>query len=261
VAGAALTRPGQTEPFHARLGEQRRLAVARTRLADYRCIRDAFGASVNDVVLAVVAGALRGWLLSRSRPLRPATGVRALVPTSVADVDRVQPVLVDLPVGEPDAVLRLAQVRYATAGHRGSDRAVRADRIAGLGGFAPPTLHALGARAAAGLAGRLFALVVTNVPGPQVPLFAAGARMTEMFPVLPLTPGHAVSIGLTSYDGGVYYGVNADRDAVRDVGLLAELIQESLAELVAATATSAVAVRGRPRDGLGRSGSSDRTDR
>ena len=81
----------------------------------------------------------------------------------------------------------------------------------------------------------MFRLVITNVPGPQLPLYAAGARMTEMFPILPLDEGQAVSIALTSYDGGMYYGINGDRDAMPDVALLAELIEESLAELVAAT--------------------------
>jgi WS/DGAT/MGAT family acyltransferase len=274
-AVAAVRRP-QRSPLHVQLGEQRRLAVARTGLADYRAVRAALGGSVNDVVLAVVAGALRGWLLARAEPLGTATTVRALVPVSVADdaagraahpsaagrgaaagrathpsaagrathptaagrataVGRVRPLLVDLPVGEPDPVLRLAQVRYAMATHRSSGQAVSADRIAGLSGFAPPTLHALGARAAGSLARRLFSLVVTNVPGPQQPLYAAGARLTEVFPIQPLAPGQALAVALTSYDGRVLYGVNGDRDGMRDVRLFAELIEESLAELVAAT--------------------------
>src|SRR4051794_16017123 len=123
VSAAALRRP-EHSPLHAELGEQRRLAIGRTRLADYRTVRDAFGGSVNDVVLAVVAGALRGWLLPRAEPLRPATTVRALVPISVADAERIRPLLVDLPVGEPDPVLRLAQLRFAMAGHKASGRAV-----------------------------------------------------------------------------------------------------------------------------------------
>jgi hypothetical protein len=142
--------------------------------------------------------------------------------------------LVDLPVGEPDAVLRLAQLRYAMASHKASGRAIRADQLTRLRGFAPPTMHALGARAANGLTRRMFDLVVTNVPGPQVPLYAAGARMSEMFPILPLAPGQAVSVALTSYDGGVYYGLNGDRDAMPDIGTLAQLIEESLDELLAA---------------------------
>ncbi len=278
AAGAVLRRPNPS-PLHAELGEQRRLAIARTRFADYRAVRDAFGGSVNDVVLAVVSGALRGWLLARAEELRPATTVRALVPVSVADPSeaepardrdrsrdpgadhpsrqrrapeppaapgRVRPLLVDLPVGEPDPVLRLAQLRYAMASHKASGRAVSADRIADLSGFAPPTLHALGARAAAGLTRRMFSLVVTNVPGPQLALYAAGARMTEMFPILPLSPGQAVSVALTSYDGGVFYGINGDRDAMREVGMFAELIEESLAELVAAIGTGAVVAAGEP---------------
>src|SRR3954469_9026055 len=186
VTGAVLRRP-RPSPLHAELGEQRRLAIARTRLADYRTVRDSFGGSVNDVVLAVVSGALRGWLLGRAEPLRPATTVRALVP--MAGVDGIRPLLVDLPVGEPDPVLRLAQLRFTMAGHKAAERAVGADRIAGLSGFAPPTLHALSARAAGGLARRLFHLVVTNVPGPQLPLYAAGAWLAEIFPILPLAPG------------------------------------------------------------------------
>jgi diacylglycerol O-acyltransferase / wax synthase len=111
-----------------------------------------------------------------------------------------------------------------------------------VSGFAPPTLHALGARAANGLARRLFSLVVTNVPGPQTPVYAAGARMSEMFPILPLGPGQAVSVGLTSYDGGVYYGVNGDWDAVPDVEALARLLEDALAELVAASPATSTRV-------------------
>jgi WS/DGAT/MGAT family acyltransferase len=277
LARAVAHRP-KPSPLSAELGEQRRIAVARTRLADYRTVRSAFGGTVNDVVLAVVAGALRGWLLGRAAPLRPASTVRALVPMSVADpadpagpgetaarnqgvrhpalqqrdsgvlAARVRPLLVDLPVGEGDPVLRLAQLRYAMASHAASGRAVGADRIAELGGFAPPTLHALGARATAGLTRRMFNLVVTNVPGPQLPLYASGARMSEMFPILPLAPGQAMSVALSSYDGGMFYGVNGDRDAVPDLQTVAELIEESLAELVAAAGTEPVIAARRRTD-------------
>jgi diacylglycerol O-acyltransferase len=289
VARTVLRRPTPS-PFHAELSEQRRLAIARTRLDDYRKVRDAFGGTVNDVVLAVVAGALRGWLLARAEPLRPATTVRALVPVSeaepadsrsaaVADAldhgsqhpslrrratppSGVRPLLVDLPVGEADPVLRLAQLRYAMASHAASGRAVGADRIAELSGFAPPTLHALGARAASGLTRRMFSLVITNVPGPQLPLYAAGARLTEMFPILPLAQGQVASIALTSYDGGVFYGINGDRDAASDLGTIAELIEESLAELVAAVDTDAVVSAGdAERTPTGRGGSSRGRDR
>jgi diacylglycerol O-acyltransferase len=196
---------------------------------------------VNDVVLATVTGALRGWLIARGEPLRPTAMVRALVPVSVGGdasdgvTNRVSALLVDLPVGEPDPVRRLTQVRSAMAAHTNSSRSVSADALVALSGFAPPTLHALGARAANGLTRRLFSLVVTNVPGPQIPLYAAGAHMTEMFPFLPLGKGQAMSVALTSYDGNVGYGINADRDATPDVALFTSLITDSLAELVAAS--------------------------
>jgi WS/DGAT/MGAT family acyltransferase len=275
-AAGALVRRQPNSPLSARLSEQRRIAIARTRLADYRVVRAAFGGTVNDVVLAVVAGALRGWLLARAEPLRPATTVRVLFPMSVLDpadpsatrraggnhpsmqgrpgplAAHVRPMLLDLPVGEADPALRLAQLRYAMASHGASERAVRADLLAGLSGFAPPTMHAISARAAAGLTRRMFSLVVTNVPGPQLPLYAAGSRMTEMFPILPLGEGHALSFALTSYDGGVYYGVTADRDAVADVASIGELVEESLAELVAAAGTDAVRSAGDQARAVGR---------
>jgi hypothetical protein len=131
--------------------------------------------------------------------------------------------------------MRLHQVSYAMRAHKESGAAVGADALVQLSGFAPPTITALGARTASSLTRRLFNLVVTNVPGPQFPLYAAGARMLSMYPVVPLAKHQAVSIGLTSYDGGVYYGLNADRDAMPDIDVLASCIEEALAELVGTT--------------------------
>jgi hypothetical protein len=146
--------------------------------------------------------------------------------------NRVSSYLVDLPVGEPKPRVRLARLSYAMRGVTGSGRSVRADALIALTGFAPPTLHALGARAARGLSRRMANLVVTNVPGPQVPLYAAGARMLEVFPVVPLAPGQGLSVGITSYDGRVFFGLNADRDGVGDVDVLADLVEQELAGLV-----------------------------
>jgi WS/DGAT/MGAT family acyltransferase len=146
--------------------------------------------------------------------------------------NRIASFLVDLPVGEPNAVVRLHQVAHQMRAHNDSGRSVGAEALVALGGYAPPTLHALGARAASELSRRVFNLVVTNVPGPQVPLYVAGATMLRMHPVVPLAKGQALAIGLTSYNGGVYYGFNADRDAMGDVDMLAGLIDESLDELV-----------------------------
>jgi WS/DGAT/MGAT family acyltransferase len=232
-------RPAPHTPLNVPIGEQRRYGMARTDLDDYKRVRKAHGGTVNDVVLAVVAGALRSWLLSRGEAVTGKTTIRAMVPVSVRTTDeagalgnRVSSYLVDLPVGEPNPVIRLHQVSHAMRGHKEAGQAVGADALVALSGFAPPTLHALGARVANSLARRVLNVVVTNVPGPQFPLYAAGAQMLEAYPVVPLAKGQAVSIGLTSYNGGVYYGLNADRDAMPDLDVLAQLVEESLAELV-----------------------------
>ena len=237
-------------PLNVSISRQRRFAVARTGLADYRTVRVAQGGTINDVVLAVVSGALRGWLLARGESLTATSTVRALAPVSVAPrSDAVDPstalrsqggevcaLLVDLPVGEADPLSRLARVSQATEEQTRSQRLVGAGVLTRLNGFAPPTLHAMGARVADTLARRSFNVLITNVPGPQRPLYAAGARLLEIFPVVPLSAKQALTVGITSYDGQVCYGLNADRDAVADLQILAGLIEESLHELVQASA-------------------------
>lgn len=240
---ARASRPAPGTPLNVAISSSRRFAMARTQLECYRRVRAAHGCTVNDVVLTVVAGALREWLLSRGEVVTASSTVRAMVPLSVRgepDVpssagvlgNRVASFLVDLPVGEPSPVVRLHHVTHAMREHTAAQPSVGAGTLVRIGGFAPPTLHALGARAASGISRRIFNLVVTNVPGPQFPLYAAGARMLEMFPVVPLAKRQALAIGLTSYDGGVFYGLNADRDAMPDVDVLADLVDEALDELV-----------------------------
>lgn len=235
TVGASL-RPAPATPLDVTTGEQRRFVMARTALDDYRRVRAAAGGTVNDVVLATVAGALRIWLLTRGESVTPASVVRALTAVSVPDggsarLDQVRPLFVDLPVGENNPVVRLAQVTYATRAHQESGQAISADAIAALSGFAPPRLHAAAARLGVRMARRLFNVIVTNVPGPQFAMYADGARLLECYPVAPLTPDHALTIGVTSYDGQVCYGLNADRTALPDVDVLAQCLHESLAEL------------------------------
>ena len=155
--------------------------------------------------------------------------------------------MLTLPIGEQSPVVRLHQVSYALKAHKETGKAVSALRLIGVGGFAPTTFHALGARVAAGVAQRAFSLVVTNVPGPQFPLYAAGARMLESYPVQPLLPEHALAIGVTSYDGGVHYGITADRDAIPDVDVVAQCIGEAIGELVDTVSDTRRAPRGRGR--------------
>ncbi|RBY91800.1 wax ester/triacylglycerol synthase family O-acyltransferase [Blastococcus sp. TBT05-19] len=229
--------PAPHSPMNAPVGRQRRVAVASAPLDDLKRVRKAHGGTVNDVLLTVVTGALREWLLSRGEPVVSSTSIRALVPVSVQDEEgapgnRVTSHLVDLPVGEPNPRVRLTRLTYAMRGVTQHGESVGADSLIALSGFAPSTLHALGARAARGLSRRLFNVVVTNVPGPQVPLYAAGARMLEVFPVVPLARGQGLSIGMTSFDGTVFFGFNADRDSVGDVDVLADLVEQEVAELV-----------------------------
>jgi diacylglycerol O-acyltransferase len=243
-------------PLQATLSQQRRFVTVRTELDDYRKVRRFHGGTVNDVVLATVTGALRAWLMTRAESVHSSRQMRAMVPMGVIDKDleptslgsQVTGTVLNLPIGEPSPVVRLHQVSYALKAHKETGKAVSALRLIGVGGFAPTTFHALGARVAADASPRGFNLVVTNVPGPQFPLYAAGARMLESYPVQPLLPGHALAIGATSYDGGVHYGLTADRDAIPDVDVIGQCISEAIAELVETTSESRMrAPRGRTR--------------
>ena len=192
--------------------------------------------------------------MTRAETVHGSRTLRAMVPMSVIDNDleptslgsQVAGHLLNLPIGEPSPVVRLHQVSYALKAHKETGRAVAADRLAGVAGFAPTTFHALGSRVAAAQTRRGFNLVITNVPGPQFPLYAAGAQMLDTYPVPPLLPGHALAIGVTSYDGHVYFGLNADRDAVPDLDVLAQCLTEALEELVDSASDS------RPRAPRGR---------
>ena len=250
--------PAPVSPLNAAIGAQRRFMTVEMPLSDFRLVRSSVGASVNDVVLATIAGALRSWLFARGVSVRSSTAVRAMVPLSVASEgssgsgsgsggigSRVTEYLVDLPVGEASPAMRLHQVSYAMKAHRETGRAVDARSLAGMAGFGPPTLHALGARAANTLSRRVFNLVVTNVPGPQTPLYVGGAPMLATYPVVPLAKGQALAIGLTSYNGRVCFGLNGDRDAMADLSVLAASLPEALAELVDSVGRSSPAAPAR----------------
>ena len=242
-------RPAPASPLNAPVGRARRYVMIGTDLEDYRKVRTRLGrgsfadeVTVNDVILATIAGAFRSWLLTRGESVYPGTTIRAMVPVSVHDGDdpptgaQVTACFVDLPVGEPGPSMRLHQIAFSMRQQMegGSRRAVSADTLSGLGGFAPPTMHALGARLGGMVSRRLYNVVITNVPGPQTPLYAAGARMVSTYPVTPLGREQALSIGMTSYDGGVYYGLYADRDAMPDADVLGRGVVDALNELLEA---------------------------
>ncbi|MFN8147710.1 MAG: wax ester/triacylglycerol synthase family O-acyltransferase [Candidatus Nanopelagicales bacterium] len=239
LASAALTiaRPPSSNPLNAPIGEARRFGMSAMRLDDFKAIRRHHGGTINDVVLAIVSGALREWMMTRGESVSSRSQVRALVPVSVrsgeeSSGNHIAAFLVDLPVGEPQPVVRLHRISYEMEQLKSTGQMVGAQALVGIAGFAPPTLHAAAARTANDWSRRMFNLVVTNVPGPQFPLYAGGALMLGAYPVVPLAKGQAVSIGLTSYDGGMYFGLNADRDAMTDVDVLAECLVSSLHELL-----------------------------
>jgi diacylglycerol O-acyltransferase len=247
VAGIARTFARGTapsSPLNTTVSRNRRFTVAGHRLEDYRTVRARYDCDINDVVLAVIAGALRNWLLSRGEPVTPTSTVRAMAPMSVypdADIDssgpgqaisQVSPFLVDLPVGEGNAVVRLSQIAHATETHPTAPSLVDARTIVTLSGFAPPTLHAMGIRVATTFSARQFNLLITNVPGAQKQMYVAGTKLLETYAVPPLLHNQVLAIGVTSYNGELYFGINADRDAMSDVDVLPGLLSESLEELL-----------------------------
>ncbi|MBJ8347290.1 wax ester/triacylglycerol synthase family O-acyltransferase [Antrihabitans sp. YC2-6] len=234
-------------PLNAAISRNRLFDVAKTDLEDYRRIRQQFGCSINDAILAVVTGALRTWLQTRGEPIAAYSSIRAYVPMSVYVGDagattaniagsELSSFLIDLPVGEPNQVIRLSHISHATEAHKRNTRSVTARTLVRLSGFAPASLHAMSVRAASRYGQRMFNLLITNAPGPQIPMYIAGARMLEMYPVSPLLKNQALSIGLTSYDGKVYYGLNADRETMSDVDLMTTLLYESMEGLLNACA-------------------------
>jgi diacylglycerol O-acyltransferase / wax synthase len=234
VAAVSVPRATGHLPLNVEIGEQRRFMTVDLALDDLKAIRKLHGGSVNDAVLAVITGALREWLISRGVPVLSGMTLRAVVPISTKHGDeaaQVSAFLVDLPVGEPKAVMRIEQITYQTSRIKESGNLLGADAILGLAGFAPPTLHALGARLASRLSSRMYNISITNVPGPQQARYAAGAPMTASYPVMPLAPQQALSLGLTSYQGRVFVGLNADRDAIRDLPVIATGLHAAVNEL------------------------------
>jgi diacylglycerol O-acyltransferase / wax synthase len=240
VAWAALNPAPQT-PLNVPIGPHRRVWWVRSRLQDFKHIKNGLGGTVNDAVLAVVAGALGKWL--RSRGVRTeGLELRALVPVSIRAEDergalgnRIAAMRGPLPVYAEDPVERLRIVRQAMGHLKDSKQALGAEVIAGVQDFAPPTLLAQASRL--NFSTRLFNLIVTNVPGPQFPLYLLGREMLELVPMAFLPEDHAVAIAIMSYNGKVTFGLLGDYDAMPDIDVLGELIEESLAELLAAART------------------------
>lgn len=269
LAGNALRgRPPADSPLAAVVSEQRRFETVTLPLAELKALRVSDRYTVNDVVMAVLTAGLRSWLQGRGDPMTRGE-LLALVPMSVHDDDgeptslgsKVAPHLMSLPIGEGNALMRLHQVSFGTRAHTDTGRAVGARVITDIAGFAPTTLHVLGVRAGHAVVRKPHDLLITNVPGPQLNLYAAGAPMVASYPVIPLSAGHLLAIGVTSYNGEVFVGLNADRDELADLDVLAQCVREALAELTE-TAAQAVAARQPTRGARGaKAGAGNRTSK
>jgi diacylglycerol O-acyltransferase len=229
--------PAPPTPLNVEIGPHRRLVGVRHRLEDFKLVKAAFGTTVNDVVLAAVTGALRDWLRSRGTRTE-GLELRALVPVSVrTEADRgslgnrIAAMRGPLPVYIEDPVSRLRAVKEAMDGLKESKQAVGAEVLAGVQSFAPPTILAQASRL--NFSTRLFNVIVTNVPGPQFPLYAYGREMLDLFPVAFLPQNHALAIAIMSYNGAMNFGLLGDLDALPDIESIGEGITAHVEELVA----------------------------
>jgi diacylglycerol O-acyltransferase len=234
MAWAGLN-PAPPSPYNAPIGPHRRFTWMRASLRDIKAIKDSLGGTVNDVVLATVAGAL-GRHLRRRGHNTDGLELKAMVPVSVRqDVERgalgnkVAAMMAPLPVWCQEPVARLDIVREELKGLKSSGQAVGAQVLTDLSGFAPSTIMDQASRLMARQ--RFFNLVVTNVPGPQVPLYLLGRRMLDPFPMVPLAKGQGIGVALLSYDGAINFGVVGDFDLLWDLDDFADDLRQSLAEL------------------------------
>jgi diacylglycerol O-acyltransferase len=236
MAWAGLN-PAPATPYNKSIGPHRRYTWVRANLADLKAIKNELGGTVNDVVLATVAGALGKHLRRRGQNTN-GLALKAMVPVSVrADVqrgalgNRVAAMMAPLPVWCEDPVARLDIVREELKGLKSGGQAVGAQVLTELSGFAPATVMGQASRVMARQ--RFFNVVVTNVPGPQIPLYLAGKRMIDTFPMVPLAKNQALGIALLSYAGRINFGLVGDYDLLWDLDDFANDVEDSLAELAA----------------------------
>jgi WS/DGAT/MGAT family acyltransferase len=247
LARAGLAAPAS--PFNVEIGPYRRFATVRASLAELKQIKNAAGGTVNDVVLAVVAGALGRYLREHGYTTHDLE-LRAMVPISVRSDEQhgalgnqVSSYMAPLPVWCDDPIERLHEVSATMGDLKSSKQAVGATLMTELADFAPPTIAGQAARLQSRQ--RFFNLVVTNVPGPQFPLYLMGRKLEAIYPMVPLARRQAVCFGIMSYDGNVDFGLIGDYDAIPDLDALAGDLEASLAELAEAVPGEPTAARRR----------------
>ena len=218
------------------IGSTRRFAVVTRPLAELKTIRRRLGGSINDIVLAACTTGLRQLLLARGEAL-PRRGLRAMVPMNLRQSserlmlgNRISSLFVDLPIATEGAHERHKRILAATTRLKTSNAATGAEAMIDLAALAPPVVHAALARSL--YATRLFNVTITNVPGPQIPLYAFGAQLREVYPVVPLAAEHSVGIAIFSCNGLITFGVIADSESTPDIGVLTDGIEEGIDELL-----------------------------
>jgi WS/DGAT/MGAT family acyltransferase len=234
------TPPAAHSPWTAdtsSTSSERGLALLRIELGDVHRIRRRHGGTVNDVLLAVVTGALRRWLAGRGSPVDGLT-LRALIPVSrphrcaqLRGCNILSGYLCTLPVGEPDPLRRLHAVRAEMERNKASGPGRGAGALALLAERLPPAVHRLAGPFTGLGAPLLFDTVVTNVPLPNVPLHLAGAELRELYPIVPLAHGHALGVAVSTYRGTAHLALHADDRALPDLGRLAAAVPDALSTL------------------------------
>ena len=235
MAAAGMRAPAT--PFNVEIGPHRRFQMTQTELADLKRVKDAHGGTVNDVILSIVSGAIGRYLRARGHDTEGMT-LRALVPVSIREAEehgalgnRISAMMAPLPVWCEDPVERLHIVTEEMGDLKASGQAVGAEILTRLTDFAPTTIVSQAARLQP--AQRFFNLVVTNVPGPQFPLYVLGRQMESIFPMVPLARKQALCIGIMSYNGQVNFGLIGDYDAMADLDSFALDLEAATAEAIA----------------------------
>ncbi len=231
-------QPAPSSLFNVPIGPHRRFTWVRGDLDQFKAVKNALSGTVNDVVLTVVAGALGRYMRSHGESTDDLE-LRAMIPVSVrADVEqgalgnRVAAMWAPLPVGITDPVERLRTISASMEELKASGQAVGAQVLTQLSGFAPPTIMSQAARLQTRQ--RLFNLVVTNVPGPQFPLYLMGRELEAIFPMVPLAMNTALGIAIMSYNGQLNFGLSGDYDALADIDVLADDLRAAIEEIVSA---------------------------
>lgn len=235
TTASSLIRPAKPSVLNSGPGLHRRFAMVRSTLQTFKDVKDGAGATVNDVILSVCADALGRLFRRRGEPTE-GKSLRVMVPVSIRTEgdkgtlgNEVTSMFPDLPIGKMKPLDRLQLISAQMLEIKESGQAVGAELLVNLTRWAPPNLHAAAARL--GARARLMNTVISNVPGPQIPLYSCGQQMQEPYAVIPLSQGQTLAIGVTSYNGGIFFGLNADRETHPDLQRLASFIRDSISEL------------------------------